>query len=38
MIILETIAKMVFSPEGFIATAFALGAVHGIYKAVKDDD
>lgn len=38
MIILKTIVQMVFSPEGFIATAFALGAVHGLYKAVKDDD
>lgn len=38
MIILKTIVKMVFSPEGFIASAFAFGALRGIYKAVKDDD
>lgn len=37
MIVLKTIVQMVFSPEGFIATAIAFGVLRGIYKGVEKD-
>lgn len=38
MAIFKTILEMLFSPEGFISSAFAFGALRGLYKAVNEND
>lgn len=30
--------EIIFSPEGFIAAAIALGVLRGVYKGVSHDD